>query len=279
MRPEAHKGALVATGVIAIVVGGLSALVGLTGGWMMVARASLGAGPPEQMAWAAGLAIALFYGFGAVTLIWLGIGTSQGRRWGRALLLVSSWMWLVIDALLVCATIVAAIADSSPHIGRAERMFLIPAVGMALLVFVGMPLAFVLVLGRPGMKEAVEALDPTPRWTDRRPLPILGTCLALAWLSLIYALFACGDTSLWHLTGSSARMGYAMLSVLALVCAIGLWRGLAITLAITALLYVVMVVSLSANLRESAGWGPFLVAVPIYLAGALFLWRLRKHVA
>jgi hypothetical protein len=277
MRPEAHKGALVAIGVIAIVVGALSALAGLAGTWMVVARASLGAGA-EGMAWVAGLAVALFYGLAALSLIWLGIGTLRPRRWGRALLLVSSWMWLAIDGLLACAVVVAIASQGRPKIGFGEGILLIPVIGVALLVFVGMPLAFVLVLGRPGMKEAVEQLDPTPRWTDRRPLPILGTSLALLWLSFVYALFACGDATLWHLAGSSAKMGYALLSLLMLVCAVGLWRGLQITLAITALVFVGAVVSLSANLWESAGFWPFLVAVPMYVAGAAFLWRLRRHV-
>jgi hypothetical protein len=258
------------------VVGGLSAFGGLVGAWMIATRSVMEAN--QQVALVGGLAMLLFYGLGALSLIWLGIGTLRARRWGRALMLVSSWLWLVIDGLLACGVVVLIAAKAGPHVGRAESLFLIPAAGIGLLVFVGMPLAFVLVLGRPGMKEAVEQLDPTPRWTDRRPLAILGTSLALAWLSFAFALLACGDATLWHLHGASARMGYALLSLVMVVCTGGLWRGLAVTLVVTALAYLGLVASLSADLWESAGFWPFLVAVPMYVAGAAFLWRLRRHV-
>jgi len=37
----------------------------------------------------------LFYALLAVLFVWLGIGSIMARRWARALVLVSSWFWLV----------------------------------------------------------------------------------------------------------------------------------------------------------------------------------------
>lgn len=191
MRPEAHKGALVATGVIAIVVGGLSALMGLMSVFMLSSR-QLVAEPVQGAATAAVLAAAGFWGLAATSLIWLGIGTARARRWGRALLLAGAWIWLVLDALMLCGIVALIASGDRPHIGNAQMVFFAAGAGIALLVFVGMPLAFVLVLGRAGMKEAVEALDPTPRWTDRRPLPVLGTSLFLVGVSVVYGVMALG---------------------------------------------------------------------------------------
>lgn len=73
-------------------------------------------------------------------------------------------------------------------------------------------------------------------------------------------------------------MGYALLALLFAVGAVGLWRGLAIAFAIAVLVYLGLVASLSADLWDSGHAWPFLVAVPMYVAGAAFLWRLRRHV-
>ncbi|MGH9551330.1 MAG: hypothetical protein ACRD3W_18240, partial [Terriglobales bacterium] len=35
----------------------------------------------------------------SVALIWLGIGLCQCRRWARALLLVSGWIWLIVGTV------------------------------------------------------------------------------------------------------------------------------------------------------------------------------------
>ena len=37
----------------------------------------------------------LFYVLIAVWSIWMGIGSIKARRWARALLLVTSWLWLI----------------------------------------------------------------------------------------------------------------------------------------------------------------------------------------
>ena len=41
----------------------------------------------------------LFYVATAVAFIWLGIGSIKARRWARALLLISSWFWLISGSL------------------------------------------------------------------------------------------------------------------------------------------------------------------------------------
>jgi hypothetical protein len=53
-----------------------------------------------------------------------------------------------------------------------------------------MPLVFVLFYRGAGVKATCEARDPTPRWTDRCPLPVLALSVMLAWGALSFLVSA-----------------------------------------------------------------------------------------
>ena len=88
---------LIVFGVFQIILGLLAAL--------MVPLVALGTfmsrlAPSGSMRLGQFVSSAATYGFIAVALLGLGIGSVQMKRWARALTLVTSWYWLVMGALV-----------------------------------------------------------------------------------------------------------------------------------------------------------------------------------
>lgn len=124
------------------------------------------------------------YAILAVANIWLGIGSILKRRWARALLLISSWAWLIIGILMT-----AFIAIGLPFVmnsARAGQDNVPPGVqtgvwiAMSLFFFVFfvlLPLGWLLFYRSPHVKATCESFDPEPCWTDACPLPVLAIAL------------------------------------------------------------------------------------------------------
>ena len=213
--------ALVCFGVLEILLG-LLALVGV--GSMILASAlahgsALGMAPK-----ALGPAIAPYLA-AAVFFVWMGVGSILARRWARALVLISSWMWLGCG-LIGIATLVLffpsmraqmsgslagppgspsplSAADTTHIASVAEGCVL----AVLALLSVALPLALALFYGSRHVKATCEARDPRPRWTDRCPLPALGLsllhgtgALSLLVLALGYRVFPIFGVILsgWH---------------------------------------------------------------------------------
>lgn len=125
----------------------------------------------------------LMYLVFAVWFGWMGIGSIQCKRWARALMLTSSWFWFLggLSALLFMAVIMPDMFAQA----RANQP--IPAAAMAVikfitfafmtLIYVILPLAFILFYGNRHAKATCERRDPHVRWTDRCPLPVLALSL------------------------------------------------------------------------------------------------------
>ncbi len=175
-------------GVMTAILGclaGLFVLLMLVGQSMTAARSST---PPPNFSVLPAVSI---YGFLAIALIWLGIGSIMARRWARALLLIFSWTWLLVGliALIMMGFIMPAmranIAANAPPgqpamppgamTGVMVLMFLFMGV-----IFVVLPAVWVFFYRSPHVKATCEARDPLPRWTDACPLPVLGLCLLMA---------------------------------------------------------------------------------------------------
>jgi hypothetical protein len=101
-----------------------------------------------------------------------------------------------------------------------------------------LPIAYILFYRSPHVRQTLEVYDPQPRWTDRRPLPVLGIsvwCVVLAWSALLNLL-----TPYTHFFGGyvvgPAAAGLISLETAILACAavlcyrqnlLGWWLALA----------------------------------------------------
>jgi len=193
---------LVVFGILTLLFGCLAGLFVplMLFGQIMAAKAP-NAPPVNHAAMLPGMAV---YGLLAVTLIWLGIGSIQKRRWARALLLIFSWSWLIMG---VCMTVVmpffmAKVFANLPPNAKTGQPAMPPAAitGMVIFMtlfffvfFVLVPALWVFFYNSRHVKATCEARDPVTSWTDACPLPLLGFVL-WTWLALPMML-------LWPLTG------------------------------------------------------------------------------
>jgi len=168
----------------------------------------------------------------AVWFIWVGIGSIKARRWARALILVSAWIWL-IGGVIGGSMMLLFTADmfaKMPNTGQMPQAFMIiMKVVMAVFMFIFLvliPGALILVYGRKNVKMTTEFYDREVRWTDKCPLPVLGLVL----------LFGFGAVSLLNMVfygrvvpvfGSLVNGLPGLFIILAMVAVLGyLTRGL-----------------------------------------------------
>jgi hypothetical protein len=178
---------LIVFGILTILLGCLSGLLVplMLVGQMASAKAT--GAPPPFSAILPGISI---YGFLAVALVWLGIGSIMARRWARALLLIFSWCWLgmglfvVVIMAFVIPKVLPSLSSSGPntHPGLPVSAIVGVMVGMFLVfgvLFVILPAVWTFFYNSRHVKATCEARDPVTRWTDACPLPVLGFCLWL----------------------------------------------------------------------------------------------------
>lgn len=217
-----RKIGLVVMGILQVLGGGLFLLMGLLVSLVMLLPAPPGNTPPKAADIA--ISVAVFLGL-AIFFMWTGVGAILARRWARALMLITSWVWLiggiftVITMGFVLPQVFAAMpqqnADSLP--ADFKKWLIILILAFYTVVFVLVPLAFLLFYRSPHVKATCEHRNPQPCWTDRCPLPVLAMSLT-AWL--ISPLLC-----LSILTGSPFPCFGTMLSG---VAGDGLWLALAL---------------------------------------------------
>jgi len=135
----------------------------------------------------------------SAALIWLGIGTIQGRRWARKLLLAAGWGWCgsvalqfigFLSMLPALMTWVESIAIPGP--GGAPGTGSV-AFSMAIQVVMNLisyamsatpGVALIVLFSLRNVRLTCEQLDPGPNWTDRIPIEVLPLFLTLAVWSL-----------------------------------------------------------------------------------------------
>jgi uncharacterized membrane protein len=133
---------------------------------------------------------ALFYLVLAVWWIWLGIGAFQARRWARALILVSSWLWLIIGIISLISTIVflpgvyEQMEQTQELPPGMTTMMISMTIGFMALFYVIIPGLLVAFFHSRHVRATCEAAHPQPSWTDRCPLPVLGLSLLFAFGAL-----------------------------------------------------------------------------------------------
>ncbi len=190
----------------------------------------------------------LVYPAAGAVLITLGIGSIRCRRWARPLVLVLAWTWLVVgvSTCLLLFVMLPRILESMPSAQPGVTHAALGCMGAVFAVLgILVPLLLVLLYRGPDVRATFAARDPTPRWTDRVPTPLLGLSLWMAsgavgtLVSVGHAVFPAGPVLL---TGWPAVALVLALAVLWGYLAVGLarrsraawWTALATTLATAA---------------------------------------------
>ena len=126
----------------------------------------------------------------ATWFIWMGIGSILARRWARALLLVTSWIWLLggIGGSIVVWLILPDMYEQMGANGQIPKtlasVMLYTTLGFMTVFYVLLPSAMILFYGSRHVKATCEFRNPNPIWTDACPLPVLG-------LSMMFAFWSC----------------------------------------------------------------------------------------
>jgi hypothetical protein len=157
------------------------------------------AGAPQQPVSTIVSGLAIYAALCAV-LLTIGIGCVRKRRWVRPVIIVLSWIGLVGGIIGMIGWTVMA-----PQMGAAMRaatppgtpapppafvniMIVVMSIFMAV-IYVIIPSVLLWLFRGDDVRATLEHYDPTPRWTDGVPLPVLGLCALLA-LSVVWALMA-----------------------------------------------------------------------------------------
>jgi hypothetical protein len=115
----------------------------------------------------------------AVWFIWMGIGSISARKWARALILITSWLWLICGLIGFIALLLFMPAISSFLAAGEEMPSEVAVIARAivtaflLFVFIVIPGAFVLFYSSRHVKATCEQRDSRRRWTDKAPLPVI----------------------------------------------------------------------------------------------------------
>jgi hypothetical protein len=136
--------------------------------------------PPSSMSYVIIVnSVAAIYGFVA------GIGSIRARRWARAIVLAVSWIWLVGGAVSMLSLIFLLPKMRVLVPPSQETMFMTLQIVVSAIIYVIVPLAFVLFYRQNDVALTCAARDPRPRWTDRVPLPVLALVLVMAFSSVV----------------------------------------------------------------------------------------------
>jgi hypothetical protein len=170
---------LVAFGIVAIVLGGLCALITLLQSLAVILVSRAGTGL-EWRRIVLGIAV---YAILSMILVWLGIGSILCRRWARALLLILSWSVLLAGVITMCFFVIFSRLLFAAAMGTDSRAVSVTVAVMQTFIAVFavlLPGAMVLFYSRRNVKATCEARDPVIRWTDTCPLPVLAASLWFA---------------------------------------------------------------------------------------------------
>lgn len=135
------------------------------------------------------------YAFLSIWNFSLGIGSIKARRWARALLLISSWVWLLSGVVGFAS--MAMSMQNPDFFGTAgqkmpaqfQHIAKIVALAIMTVFYIVIPGVMILFYGSRHVKATCEQRDPVIRWTDKCPLPVLGLSLVLS-LGLIALPFS-----------------------------------------------------------------------------------------
>jgi hypothetical protein len=174
-----RKIGLVIFGIIHIIIGIFCALgIPLTIFSMMTASMfDTSVAPPMSIGQM--ILVVILYLLLAVWFVWMGVGSILARKWARALILITSWLWL-IGGLLSFIFMLLFLPDIFAPMAMGEEMtkeivVVIQSIvfGFVAVILVIIPGVFVLFYSSRHVKATCEQRDPQVRWTDRVPLSVI----------------------------------------------------------------------------------------------------------
>jgi hypothetical protein len=185
-----RKTGLVIFGIFHIIIGAFCALFMLFTIVGAMALRNLGESSVAVMSVGQIILVVFLYLLLAVWFVWMGIGSILARKWARALILITSWFWLIcgllglIFVLLFIPAIFSQLA-AGEEIPR-EAVVIAQTIVAAFLVFIFIviPGAFVLFYGSKHVKATCEQRDPRQRWTDKAPLPVIALSSLLGCMAI-----------------------------------------------------------------------------------------------
>ncbi len=177
------KTGLIVFGILQIILGGFCALMVPFAIFGMIASAFLDESSAAAMSPTMMIPGILLYVVLAAWFISMGIGSIKARRWARALLLVTSWLWLIcgingfIFVLLFMPDMFGKMGENE-QIPEGVAIFMKYAMtGFMAVFYVIIPAVLVLFYGNKNVKATCEFRDTHVCWTDKCPLPVLALSL------------------------------------------------------------------------------------------------------
>ena len=166
----------------------------------------------------------------AVAFVWVGVGMIRIRRWAWALTLVMSWMGLICGLFgsvmvpIFMTKTWGSLAEQNQMSPEMVRFMWATTILVIIGLYVFLPGLFVVFCQPKSVRDTVYRRDPTPRWTDRCPLPVLALVILHAagaifmpslaiynWVLPVFGFFLSGPA------------GAAVICVLAVVLACLAW--------------------------------------------------------
>lgn len=178
-----RKTGLVVFGILEIILGGICALAVPMMLFSIILSTTMNKSSDMPMNIGMMIPGMLFYILSAVWFIWMGIGSIKARRWARALILISSWIWLIcgIVGLIAMLVFLPTIYDQIAQKGQIPKEMVTimqyAMFGFIAIVYIIIPGVLVLFYGSRNVKATCEFRDPQVRWTDKCPLPVLAMSL------------------------------------------------------------------------------------------------------
>jgi hypothetical protein len=225
-----RKGGLITFGIMLIVLGSCAACVSLMTPLSLFALPSQN----DSLRIRSLISALMIYIAAAVGLIWTGIGSVQARRWVRPVVLIYATIGLVIGAITTITlaftwpTLKATVLASQQSRGRPLPSGFFFAGGIAailiiLILYIFVPAIFLWFYRDDDVRRTLEFYDPNRRWTDERPLPLLGLSLGSATfafsclISSIYGVAAFFGIFLTGIAGTAMLLAYAALFFIAAI--------------------------------------------------------------
>lgn len=184
---EDKKIRLVVFGILQIVLGSFCALlIPLMIFGAMVSRTK----SPDNFRFRTMIPAILMYSLASIWFIFMGIGSIMTRRWARALILISSWIWLIcgtLGSIFVLGLILNMFKNmgENSQVPEAARIVMIFMMILFLALFyIIIPGLLILFYSGRNVKMTFEFRDTKIRWTDKCPLPVL----AVSFITAVWAI-------------------------------------------------------------------------------------------
>jgi MFS family permease len=176
---KARRAGLAIFGIFHIIIGAFCVLFMLFTIVGAVALRNLGESTIAAMSVGQMILVVSLYLLLAIWFVWMGIGSILARKWARALILITSWLWLICGLIgFICILFFMPDIFSPLAAGEdipREVAVIVQSIVTAFLAFtlIVIPGAFVLFYSSRHVKATCEQRDRQVRWTDKAPLSVI----------------------------------------------------------------------------------------------------------